>query len=50
MRRAQSVSICENTIVDMQRQTSLTLTRPMTPLKSFVNTTTVQLDSNENGN
>lgn len=40
MRRAQSVSICENTLVDMQRRTSLSRTRPATPSKTFTTTTT----------
>jgi hypothetical protein len=40
MRRAQSVSICENTRVDTQRRTSLSRTRPTTPAKTFMTTTT----------
>lgn len=54
MRRAQSVSICENTLVDMQRRTSLSRTRPTTPSKTFTtstitNTTTiVNLNPSEN--
>ena len=40
MRRAQSVSICENTRVDLQRRTSLTRTRPNTAAKALINTTT----------
>jgi hypothetical protein len=39
MRRAQSVSICENTRVDIQRRTSLSRTRPATPAKTFTTTT-----------
>jgi len=58
MRRAQSVSICENTLVDIQRRTSLSRTRSTTPSKTFVtstNTTIVHLNpsenlKNENGN
>jgi hypothetical protein len=52
MRRTQSVSICENTLVDMQRPTSLKRTRPTTPSsKTFVTTTNptiVHLDPSEN--
>ena len=51
MRRAQSVSICENTRVDLQRQTSLTRSRPTTPARTFTvtPTTIVHVDLNENG-
>ncbi len=40
MRRARSVSTCDNTRVDMQRQTSISRTRPTTPSKTFMTTTT----------
>ncbi|CAF4556727.1 unnamed protein product [Rotaria sp. Silwood1] len=53
MRRAQSVSICENTRVGVQRQTSLNRTRPTTPSRTFTTPTTttatvVHFDSSEN--
>lgn len=52
MRRAQSVSICETTRVDIQRRTSLTRTRPITPSKTLTttmttNATIVQLNPSE---
>lgn len=54
MRRAQSVSICENTRVDLQRRTSLTRSRPATPARpvNLVTITTISTNtnnSNENG-
>ncbi|CAF1287392.1 unnamed protein product [Rotaria sordida] len=54
MRRAQSVSICENTRIGIQRQISLNRTRPTTPSKTFntamttTNATVVHFNSNEN--
>jgi hypothetical protein len=51
MRRAQSVSICENTRVDMQRRTSLGRSRPTTPARTFTITpsTIIYINSSENG-
>jgi hypothetical protein len=48
MRRAQSVSICENTRVDIQRQPSLSQTRPTTPFVTTTNSTIVHLDPSGN--
>ncbi|CAF1052790.1 unnamed protein product [Adineta steineri] len=51
MRRAQSVSICENTRVDLQHQTSTSRTRPTTPSKKLTtstNATIIHLDPSEN--
>lgn len=51
MRRAQSVSIVENTRVDVQRRTSLTRSRPTTPARTFTVTpsTIIYMNTNENG-
>ncbi|CAF3433985.1 unnamed protein product [Rotaria socialis] len=52
MRRAQSVSICENTRVVMQRQSSLNRARPTPPARTFTtattNATVVHFNSSEN--
>jgi hypothetical protein len=51
MRRAQSVSISENTQIDMQRRTSINRARPPTPARTTnttTNTTIVHLDPSEN--
>ena len=52
MRRAQSVSIVENTRVDTQRRTSLSRSRPTTPARTFTVTpsTILYMNSTENGN
>jgi hypothetical protein len=50
MRRAQSVSICENTRIDMQRRTSLCRSRPTTPLRTLTttNATVIRINPSEN--
>jgi hypothetical protein len=50
MRRAQSVSICENTRVDLQRRTSLCRPQSSTPSRTFTttNTTVIHINPSEN--
>ena len=51
MRRAQSVGVCENTRIDMQRRPSLSKTRPTTPARTFtvLRSNDVHMNSSERG-